>query len=67
MKINVIVSEPEELGNGVYRTSITHHLLDGELSFTHSTRNRDLTLGAITNSLADDVKEIIEKVQDLRA
>jgi hypothetical protein len=66
MKINVVINEPEDMGNGVYRTTVSHPLLEGEMFFTHSSRNRDLTLGAMENSLVDDVKEIMQQVQELK-
>ena len=66
MKINVVVNDPIEINSGVYRTSITHPLLEGELFFIHSVKNRDHLLESISNTLVEDVKEVFGKIQKLR-
>ena len=66
MKINLAVSEPEELDNGGYKTTFTHPLLEGELFLVHSKKNLNVTLNALENSLAEDIKEILAQIQDLK-
>jgi hypothetical protein len=62
-KINVVVHDPVEVSNGVYKTEITSPNLDGALSFIHGANNRDQTLGAIENSLVDDLTELTETLK----
>lgn len=64
-KINVMINDPVEVSAGVFKTTITHPKLDGELSFIHGPSNRDQTLGAIQNSIVEDVKEIMETIKEM--
>jgi hypothetical protein len=66
MKINLAISEPEELDNGVYKTTFSHPLLEGELFLVHSKNNLKVTLSALENSIAEDIKEILAQIQDLK-
>lgn len=69
MKINIVVHDPiliSEEGSKIYKTKITHPKLDGELSFVHGESNRDETLLTLTNSLMEDINEIIETVKQIK-
>ena len=66
MKINLSVSEPENVGEGMYKTKFTHPLLEGELWFFHGKNNQGVTLGAIQPSLADDISEVVTSFNDLK-
>ena len=64
-KINVLISEPVEVSPGVFKTFIMHPKLDGELSFVHGRNNRDQTLSVLQNSIVEDIKEIVEDIQNM--
>lgn len=69
MKLNLIVSEPlplGDIGSRIFKTMITHPKLEGALYFIHGENNRDETLGAITNSIIDDVNEILTTIKELK-
>ena len=68
MKVNLIVSEPMtigDIGTGVFKTMLTHPKLEGALYFIHGKSNREETLSVITNSLMEDINQIVETVKDL--
>jgi hypothetical protein len=65
LKVNLLVSAPIVVSEGVFKTVLTHPKLDGELSFFHGENNRFETLSAITNSLIDDINEALSKAREL--
>lgn len=65
MKFNLNVEEPEQISDGVFRTTLSHPLLEGKLSFIHGTTNRDQTLMSLTNSLVDDIKDLVTTFGEL--
>ena len=65
MKLNLVVSDPIDLGNGAYKTELTYTGLEGALSFIHGKNNRDSFLGGLGNTIMDDVNEIVTNIQEL--
>ena len=69
MKVNLVVSKPiqitNDIGDKVFKTTLTHPKLNGQLSFIHGETNRDETLMAVANSLSDDINEIMRSVEEL--
>ena len=54
--IEVEVSEPEVVGDGILKTKLTHPLLNGSLSVVHGTKNAEATLQALkVKAEGDDV------------
>lgn len=65
-KINVIIHEPILVTNGVdkvFKTRITHPNLEGELSFIHGENGREDILKIISNSIVEDLSEMIDLVK----
>jgi hypothetical protein len=67
LKINIVVHEPIIVNaeETIFKTRITHPKLDGELYFFHSKNNRDQTLSVLSNSIMEDIDEIVETIKDI--
>ena len=66
MKVNLTVSNPIDLGEGVFKTELTHPRLDGVLSIVHGAKNRDVALDDIGISLTDDINVVVGMISQLR-
>lgn len=66
LKINVIVQEPVVVNveETIFKTRITHPSLDGELYFFHSKNNRDQTINVLSNSIMEDISEIVKTIEE---
>lgn len=60
LTIELDISEPSEVSEGVFVTHITHPHLDGTLSFTHSVGTRSSVLGALQKPEDDPIRKLIE-------
>ena len=65
-QVTLEISGSEELSEGVFRTTLTHPLLDGKLTFLHSSeKNRDEMLKTLTSTWKDEASNIISLVGDI--
>jgi hypothetical protein len=52
LSVLLTINEPEDMGDGVFKTTLTHPLLKGELSFVHSASvGRDQVLKALDENI----------------
>lgn len=72
IKTNLVVSAPEPVVTNssgreeVFKTSISHPLLEGELYFYHGSKDRDVKLTSLQNTILDDINQIIAGIESLR-
>lgn len=60
LTIELDVSDPSEISEGIFVTHLTHPKLDGSISFTHSIKTESSVLGAIQKPEEDPIKKLIE-------
>jgi hypothetical protein len=65
MLVELEVSEPIEVGSGVFQTTLTHPSIEGELFFHHG-KDRQPMLEVINAGVVHEVKKIFELVKELR-
>lgn len=58
--IELDISDPSEISEGIFVTHLTHAKLDGSLSFTHSMKIEASVLDAIKKPEEDPIKKLIE-------
>ena len=65
-QVNIQVSGPEEIGDDVFRTTLTHPLLSGKLSFLHSTEeDGEEILKALTSTWKDELANVLSLAGDV--
>ena len=58
--IELDVSDPSEINEGIFVTHLTHANLDGALSFTHSIKTEASVLGSLQKPEPDPIRELIK-------
>ena len=66
MTTTVVVSEPEEIDVGVYRTTLTIPELDGDISFVHSRFTREETLKKLDASLSNHTARLKRSIEEFK-
>lgn len=64
--IIVEISGSEEIAEGVYRTTLTHPLLDGKLFFLHSSEeSREELIKTLASSWKDEAVKVVRMLSDV--
>lgn len=62
----LVISEPEEISEGVYQTSLTHPKLNGALTFVHSEKGgKDELLKALDQNIVGHVLNVVETIGEI--
>lgn len=59
------IGTPEEVTTGVFKTALTHPLLEGELYFVHGRNSAQITLDAVNTGLVKEVKNLVALAGEL--
>lgn len=63
LSVLLTINEPEEIAEGVFKTTLTHPKLKGELSFVHSEAvGRDEILKALDENIVGHVLDLVNVV-----
>jgi hypothetical protein len=63
--IEVEVNDAVQISEGVFKTTLSHPTLEGDLHFIHSSKNRESILGGLTESNMPSLTDVISLAGDL--
>lgn len=63
--IELEVSDPVQISDGVYKTSFTHKSLEGSISFVHNAKGRDSVISGLSKVETPGLADIIALASDL--
>ena len=63
--IEVEVDDAVQVSEGVFKTTLSHPTLEGNLHFIHSSKNRDSILSGLTESNMPSLTDVISLAGDL--